>query len=34
MKPSKLFTIDAAVAAGITFVGALVAFGVIYYLWG
>ncbi len=34
MKPSELFTVEMAVAAGATFVGALIAFGVVYYLWG
>jgi hypothetical protein len=34
MKPSEFFTVEMAIAMGITFVGALVAFGVVYYLWG
>ena len=34
MKPSEFFTVEMAIAMGITFVGALIAFGVVYYLWG
>jgi len=34
MKSSELFTIEMAIAMGLTFVGALIAFGVVYYLWG
>jgi hypothetical protein len=31
MKPSELFTIEMATAVGLTFVGALIAFGAVYY---
>jgi hypothetical protein len=34
MKPGELFTIETATAVGLTFVGALIAFAVVYYLWG
>ena len=34
MKPSELFTVEMAVAVGVTFVGALVAFGVLSIIYG
>lgn len=34
MKPSELFTVETAIAVGVTFIGALVALGVAYYFLG
>jgi hypothetical protein len=34
MKPSEFFTVEIVVAMGLAFVGALVAFGLVYYFLG